>query len=937
MKYFLFSCFFLTLTAFSFGQNGISVHARLDAKTDTIYIQQEIVYENKSKDTLSEIFLNDWINAFSSKSSYLGKRFSEEFVRKFHFASAQERGGTVINEIADKQGDSIGWTRVPQRVDLIKIKPKESIAPGDKFTLNLNYAIKVPSDRFTRYGKDSQGNYKMRYWYITPAVYREDGWRLYSHQNLGLDYTPPANIELNLEIPSSYYAASGLNTLNISTENGKKFVRMVGEDRVESKLYLTQSFVFEDLYAYSHEVITDLEDDDLQPEVKAIILKRILQYLDTRLGEYPHNNIFITREDYQNSPIYGLNQLPGFIRPFPDGFQYDLKQFKTITYNYLQNTLLLDPRRDQWVKDAILVSLMMDYVDTYYPKMKLIGNLSDVFGIRWFHAADLEFNDQYQLLYMNMARMNLDQALNTQQDSLIKFNKNIANAYKAGIGLEYVDDYLGTDAVKESIHEFYQEYKLQPTTQESFKNLLQQNASKDLEWFFEDYVNTNKKIDFSIKKVKREGDSLIVTVRDRRNTAMPVSVYGLDEGKVVYKTWVDGFGKLKEVKIPRKDVKRVALNYEQKIPEVNQRNNYEGVTKLLDKPLQFRLLQDVEDPRYSQLFFMPEFDYNLYDGISIGPKLYNSTFLNKNLNYKISPKYAFGSETIVGSASVSYTHQYDNQKLYAVSYGIGGTRFSYGYNLFYEKFTPFMVFAFRDEYLRSNERQYLTIRNVGVQRDVNPIDPVEQPDYNVFNVKYTYRNPNIVDYYSGSVDYQLAEKFSKISLSLEYRKLFKNNRQVNLRLFAGTFLYNDVQNTDYFSFALDRPTDYLFDYNYYGRSQGSGLFSQQIIVAEGGFKSQLKPAFANQWMTTLNGSTNIWNWIYAYGDVGLVKNQFLQPKFMYDSGIRVSLVADYFEVFFPVYSNLGWEIAQPNYDQKIRFIVSLDINTLIKLFTRRWY
>ena len=88
---------------------------------------------------------------------------------------------------------------------------------------------------------------------------------------------------------------------------------------------------------------------------------------------------------------------------------------------------------------------------------------------------------------------------------------------------------------------------------------------------------------------------------------------------------------------------------------------------------------------------------------------------------------------------------------------------------------------------------------------------------------------------------------------------------------------------------------------------------------------------------TLNGSVSIWNWIHAYGDVGMVKNRGENGKFVYDSGIRVSLVQDYFELFFPVYSNLGWEIADDNYDQKIRFIVALDLNTLIKLFTRRWY
>jgi hypothetical protein len=55
---------------------------------------------------------------------------------------------------------------------------------------------------------------------------------------------------------------------------------------------------------------------------------------------------------------------------------------------------------------------------------------------------------------------------------------------------------------------------------------------------------------------------------------------------------------------------------------------------------------------------------------------------------------------------------------------------------------------------------------------------------------------------------------------------------------------------NYYSFALDRPTDYLFDYNYYGRSENTGFFcQQQLIIAEGGFKSKQIP-FANQWMTT---------------------------------------------------------------------------------------
>ena len=147
---------------------------------------------------------------------------------------------------------------------------------------------------------------------------------------------------------------------------------------------------------------------------------------------------------------------------------------------------------------------------------------------------------------------------------------------------------------------------------------------------------------------------------------------------------------------------------------------------------------------------------------------------------------------------------------------------------------------------------------------------------------------------------------------------------------------NDT-NSDFFSFALDRPTDYLFDLDYLGRSEATGLVSQQIIIAEGGFKSRFDDAFANDWLATLNGSFNLWRWIELYGDVGLAHDNPGNTDFLYDSGIRLNLVTDYFELYFPLYSNLGWEIAQPDYGTRIRFVITVSPKTLTGLFTRKWF
>lgn len=925
----------LTGLGSAFGQHSISIRAVLNDSLKTLEVEQELTFHNHSQDSLREIFLQDWNNAFRDKSTPLAVRFSENYNRRFHFAREDERGSTTIRNIAGENRE-LEWERPARSADLIRIRLNSPLLPGQSYTIQLEYQVKIPSHKFTRFGYADNGNYKLKHWFLTPGVY-DDGWNIYSHKDLNDKYHPKMDLQVKLKVPSYLAVISALNTDRVEDLQDHKIFRLSGKNRMDTSLFLTNQYLFQDIDTGYFNILTNLWDNHLNPGMKNYLAGRVSEFLDRRLGDYPHDLLLATEEDYAANPMYGLNQLPKFIRPFPDGFNYDLKLFKTVSGNYLENTLLLNPRKDKWIFDAIQIYLLMDYVDENYPGIKIMGNLSEIIGIRWFHAADLEFNEQYPYLYMHMARLNMDQALSTPRDSLLKFNNNIANAYKAGVGLKYLDEFLGDNTVSNTIDEFYSRYRLQPVTSLDFSALLQENATKDIDWFFESFVSTNKKIDFRIKKVEQDGDSLEVTIKNKTGTNVPISLYGLREQEVVNKTWVEDVLDTRVIKIPKAGINRLALNYEAIIPEINQRDNYKGVNSFLDKPLQLRLLKDVEDPRYTQLFVMPEFQYNLYDGISLGPKLYNSTILPKNFEFGITPLYGFNSQTMVGGGSFRHVIPFQNQELYSIMYGASASRFSYGYGRFYERLSPFLILSFRSKDLRDPERRTLRIRSVNVMRDQDPLTPIDAPSYSVFNVDYRYSKKGMVDYFTGSTDFQLAQQFSKFSITAEYRKLFKNNQQINLRFFAGAFLYNDLSNTDYFSFALDRPTDYLFDYNYYGRSETSGLFSQQIIMAEGGFKSQLEPEFANQWITTFNGSTNIWKWIYAYGDLGLVKNRDHPAQFLYDSGIRLSFIADYFEIYFPVYSNLGWEMSQENYDQKIRFIATLDLPTLLGLFSREWY
>ena len=97
-----------------------------------------------------------------------------------------------------------------------------------------------------------------------------------------------------------------------------------------------------------------------------------------------------------------------------------------------------------------------------------------------------------------------------------------------------------------------------------------------------------------------------------------------------------------------------------------------------------------------------------------------------------------------------------------------------------------------------------------------------------------YSKPNIIEGISYKINTDISSSFTKLSADIRYRKLTAKNRQLDFRFFGGLFL-NNRTTEDYFSFGLDRPSDYLFEQNYFGRSESSGIFSQQVIINDGGF------------------------------------------------------------------------------------------------------
>ena len=928
--YIFLLCLFASSFAFS-QQNSISIKSKLDTEKDELKIQQEIIFYNTSDSILTSIYLHNWANSYRDRKTPLSKRFIKDYKKDLYFAKEKDLGSSTIKSLS-VDFSSVNFKELKNQSDILEVFLESPLYPNSKIKISITYIVKIPSARFTKYGKTEKG-YHLRNWYITPAIYNK-GWQYMSNLNLDDLYEKGTDFKIEIDVPKDFIVESNLYQYNTKKKETNNYY-LVGKNKTDILLGVNKTTQIKSFVTKTVTIHTDVFTEELDFNLTTSILNRELLFIQDYLGKYPHVEIFIDEATQSKNPIFGLNQLPKFLRPFSDTFKWDITMFKALSKRYIENTILLNKRKDYWLLDGIQNYLMIEYVEKFYPEVKLLGNASNTWPLKTFNISELEFNDKYPFIYQFTARQFLDQALNTSSDSLSNFNRKIVSKYKAGLGLRFLKGYLGDSIVNQTIQEFYQNNQLKIISSDKFQDLISSKTTKDLDWFFNDFVKTNKKIDHKIKSIETKEDSISVTIKNKRNITTPLAIYALKNKEVQFKKWIYDIDSTKTVKFKKGDYDTFVLNYENLYPELNTLNNWRRIDKkLFNKPVKFSLLKDISTPNTNQIFYQPDLDYNFYNGLILGVKLHNKPLIKRNFDFKIAPYYATKSNTVIGQFSLQYNQFFEETKIQKITYGLSGSTSDYAPNLSYKSFTPYVDILFKRKTLRDATSEYLRAKLTHIDKEIAP-NTTRQPqdNYSVFSLSYNYVNPDIIKEFRYSFSTEFAEKFSKASVDLRFRTLTSSDTQLDFRFFAGMFFSNKTSG-DYFSFGLDRSNDYLFQLNYLGRSENTGFFSQQYIITEGGFKSVLPTRFANQFMFSNNSSIGLWRWVEIYNDVAFLKNREQPLYFAYENGVRFNFVHEIFEVYFPFYSNNGWEISQAAYPQKIRFSLSADIKSIYNFFRR---
>ncbi len=910
------------INSFCQNTNSYNIDVILSSEDKTLIINQVMKFKNTSNISIKEIVLEDWANSYVNNRTRLAKRISDEYSRSFTFAKKKQRGSTLIKSIASDNIES--WSVSKKTSDIINVYLKKELKKGESIEIEINYIVKLPDSKFTGYGFDNNNNFYLKNWLIVFSNISKLNWSSQSNLNLNDQSLKKSSYKLKMSFDKSYNLFTNLSVNKTEILIDKKNVYLSGYDINNVKIDLLIDKTYTNFQNFNNEIETDIFKTSSLEEAE-IKIKRVNNFIKDYFNDKSDLKLLVAQSDYDSNPFYGLNQLPSFISPFSDEFLEEIVFLKSFIVNYLNQKLNLNRRESHWIYTGLEIFIINKYINDYYPKVRFIGKLSGISFLKNYEISKMNFNDLFLNYSEYVQRLNLHQSDDQSSEYLTRINHDIASPYHSGVGLIYIENLIGEKDFKDLIEKINTIY-----SREELNNLFLSYNNKDLSWFIEDYIGNRQSLDLRLRKINANE----IKVEEKNNISIPYSIGYLKNDTLIQNIDFDEYTK---IKIPNFDFDYIIINPKVSLPELKKSNNWMyNKSNLNLKPLKLKFIGDLENPRFKTLYLRPEVTYNLYDGISPGFNLLNKGLKNKLFSYELFTQYASKEETLVGSLNLRYQLNNELKDNFSTIFNLSYTSNHYKENLRYQVFSPSVRINFRDnKNLRSKVKKSLSLSLYSVNKDTNIQNNNLLDKYSIYNLGYYYSDIGIIKYMKSSVNTEFSDNFGKINLVFDFRRLLKSNRQLQARIYLGKFFWNNDQ-FDNFNYNLGRSGGYLFLNNYLGRSESTGLLSQQFIMAGGGFKSFFKDPTTNNFMLASNLNIGIWKWIEGYLDMGMLKDTNEDSRYFYGTGLRLNLLPDFFELYFPISSSNGFELNDYRYKNKIRFIVSYNLESLGKLFSRRW-
>ena len=499
-------------------------------------------------------------------------------------------------------------------------------------------------------------------------------------------------------------------------------------------------------------------------------------------------------------------------------------------------------------------------------------------------------------------------------------------------------NYLGKEKFDEAMKFYFDEWKFKHPSPTDLIKTLQYYLNADLKWFENELLLTNHKLDYKVLAQKTLKDSShVILVKNNNQLLGPVSLSGFKNGKLVGTVWYNGFYGKRVFEFPPSIVDEFVIDADNYMTEVNRKNNLIRTKGILKKrnPIQLNFLGKIDNPTYTQLNYLPILGYNKYNKFMLGIAFYNYSFLQKPFEFTLAPMYAFCSKTPTGYADF-VKHITQNNNLFqeirlkgnVKSFSNGIVQTSYfnkvyklsvkPYNLNYYKISATIDFELKKRNPRSSTTEIISystnhffIDQFYVPNSKTVTNLTKKNDHSVINrFQYSLKNNQIINPYGLIFNFDHNNNFGKASLELNYSISFKDKKSLDVRVFAGAFVFGNRIDRYPYRFRMSGYSginDYMFDYNYLGRIEQSGFSFAQFVENDGAFKIWSPIGQTSKWLFAVNFKSPKVSKLPLKFFVDLGTSEYNESlkidRVIYCAGFEICLFKNICEIYFPlVYS-----------------------------------
>ncbi|HSH64859.1 MAG TPA: M1 family aminopeptidase, partial [Bacteroidia bacterium] len=667
-------------------------------------------------------------------------------------------------------------------------------------------------------------------------------------------------------------------------------------------------------------------------------------------GDYPYNHCTAvdgtisagTGMEYPNITVIGTAN---------NAFRLDQVITHEVGHNWFYGMLGSNERMHPWMDEGINSFNELRYIELKYPDHKLLGNFADLKRFKFLDLQRYKHKAELYLTYMYSASTNSDQPIETPAYDYTKVNYGACVYEKTALVFDYLMAYIGEKKMDEAMQRYFEEWKFKHPQPADFRKIMEEVTGKNLDWFFDDLINSTKKLDYKIAFAHKNTDgSWDLGVKNTGQINGPVFIQGVKDKKLVGELNYTGFPGKQALTFPPADIDYFKIDFAEDMPEKNRKNNTvrtKGILKTVE-PFRLQFLGSLNNPTRTQLFWTPVAGWNNYNKWMLGAAFYNSLIPRKNFEFELMPLYSYSTNDLAGYGHLSYTFYPTGNVFQNIQLGIVGTRYAMynvPFNMNFNKIAPELTIELKKKKATGPFTNKIKYRHITIIEDVdqqkfenNSVSHNLVSSYSNFHdLTYTISKKDVIMPYSLSANFQQGENMCKAALTAKYSYQFrKKNKGVEFRFFAGTFIGTSLSNGGPYRFRMSGQRgyqDYLYDHIYLGRTETDGILANQFTETDGGFKFYSPVGQTSKWLTALNIKSSLGNLkllISLYADIGTMADDGIsKEKFLYDAGVALTIRKDIFEIYFPLLISNDLEKYKTTNDLKyletIRFTLNLNL------------